>query len=117
MERKSLTVVLLSTILIAAFMMFIPLSNASAAEVKTLKVGCTLPLNVGFGVETKKALEIIVPAFNKAGGFDINGQKYKVDLIIYTENAINPVPSTIWDLTSQPYKVLRKGLYKDDIPV
>jgi len=85
MERKGLTVALVSTILIAAFMMFIPLSNASAAEVKTLKVGCTLPLNVGFGVETKKALEIIVPAFNKAGGFDINGQKYKVDLIIYDD--------------------------------
>jgi len=59
--------------------------DASASEVKTLKVGCTLPLNVGFGVETKKALEIIVPAFNKAGGFDINGQKYKIDLIIYDD--------------------------------
>jgi len=85
MERKGLTAALLGTILIAAFVMFIPLSDASASEVKTLKVGCTLPLNVGFGVETKKALEIIVPAFNKAGGFDINGQKYKVDLIIYDD--------------------------------
>ncbi len=57
----------------------------SQKEVKTLKVGSTLPLNTGMGVETKKMLEVLVPKFNDAGGLNVRGQRYAVDLILYDD--------------------------------
>ena len=57
----------------------------SSKDVKVLKVGTTLPLNLGMGVETKKMLEVIVPKFNEAGGITIKGQRYNIDLIIYDD--------------------------------
>jgi branched-chain amino acid transport system substrate-binding protein len=54
-------------------------------EVKTLKVGSTLPLGVGMGIETKKCLDVIVRAFNEAGGLTVGGQRYNIDLIVYDD--------------------------------
>jgi branched-chain amino acid transport system substrate-binding protein len=48
-------------------------------------VGCTLPLNTGTGVETKKMLEMIVSNFNGEGGIVLKGQRYTIDLIIYDD--------------------------------
>ncbi|MDD5169987.1 MAG: ABC transporter substrate-binding protein [Syntrophales bacterium] len=55
------------------------------SETKTIKIGCTLPFDNSLGIDTKKALEMIVPAFNKAGGLTIKGQKYNIDLVIYDD--------------------------------
>lgn len=56
-----------------------------AAEVKTLKIGCSLPLNVSLGLEMKKYLEILVPRFNEAGGLVVKGERYNIEMIIYDD--------------------------------
>jgi L-threonylcarbamoyladenylate synthase len=40
----------------------------------------------------------------------------KLDCIIYQKQPLLPIPSTIWDLTTKPHKVLREGQYKEPIP-
>lgn len=73
-------------LLAMGFLPFFSLSIAQPSkDVKTLKVGCTLPLNTGMGVETKKMLEVIVPKFNDAGDLIVKGQRYQIDLIIYDD--------------------------------
>ena len=78
----------LNMVLMAMMMVLVLFSAASAqttTATKTLKVGCTLPLNVAMGLETKKCLEILVDEFNKAGGMTIKGQQYLVQMIIYDD--------------------------------
>ena len=58
---------------------------APPAEVKTLKIGASLPFTDSMGIDTKKALEMIVPAFNQAGGLTVQGQKYNLDFVIYDD--------------------------------
>ena len=73
-------------LLAMGFLPFFSLSIAQPSkDVKILKVGCTLPLNTGMGVETKKMLEVIVPKFNDAGDLIVKGQRYQIDLIIYDD--------------------------------
>ena len=62
-----------------------PVQQPGVAEVKTLKIGCTLPFDNSLGMDTKKALEMIIPAFNKAGGLTVKGQKYIIDPVIYDD--------------------------------
>jgi branched-chain amino acid transport system substrate-binding protein len=54
-------------------------------EVKTLKIGCTLPFNVALGVEMNKYLDVVYTKINEAGGLLIGGQRYKVELIVYDD--------------------------------
>jgi branched-chain amino acid transport system substrate-binding protein len=56
-----------------------------AQSVETLKIGTVLPLNFGMGVDTKKALEMLVSDFNAAGGITVKGKAYKFDLIVYDD--------------------------------
>jgi branched-chain amino acid transport system substrate-binding protein len=66
-------------------------TGTPAAEVKILKVGCTLPFTNSLGIDTKKALEgIIIPAFNKAGGLTVKGQKYNIEMVIYDDQYTAP---------------------------
>ncbi len=58
---------------------------APPAEVKTLKIGASLPFTDSMGIDTKKALEMIVPAFNQAVGLTVKGQKYNLDFVIYDD--------------------------------
>jgi len=90
MGRIALFIVL--TLILAASPLLVSCSPTPAAppappvtEVKTLKVGCTLPFTNSLGIDTKKALEMIVPAINQAGGLTVKGQKYNIDLIIYDD--------------------------------
>lgn len=62
-----------------------PVTPTPPEEVKTLKVGCTVPLNVALGVTTERYLKIIFSNLNEAGGLVINGQRYNVDLIVYDD--------------------------------
>jgi len=82
-----LVLVLTSLPLLSACMSSTPATPTTAAtgDVKTLKIGCTLPFTNSLGIDTKKALEMIVPAFNKAGGITVKGQKYNLDIIIYDD--------------------------------
>jgi len=90
MQKKRL-LTLLGSICLILVLAALPFMAACAAPTptpvaKTLKIGCTLPLNVGFGVETKKVLEeLIIPEFNKAGGLTVKGEKYNIELIIYDD--------------------------------
>lgn len=59
--------------------------SSTYAAPKTLKIGCTLPLNVGLGLESKKCLDVIVPDFNSRGGFTVGDQQYVIDMIIYDD--------------------------------
>jgi branched-chain amino acid transport system substrate-binding protein len=58
---------------------------AATQEIKTIKVGCSVPFDNSLGIDTKKALEMIVPAFNKAGGLTVKGQRYNIEMIIYDD--------------------------------
>lgn len=58
---------------------------ASAEDMKTLKLGCSEPLNVPLGVETKKCLELIVEDLNRTGGLVVKGQRYNIEMIIYDD--------------------------------
>jgi branched-chain amino acid transport system substrate-binding protein len=81
-----LSAISILSLLVAGVLMFSSPSIAQQTkEVTTLKVGCTLPLNTGMGVETKKMLEVIVPKFNELGGLTLKGQRYHIDLIIYDD--------------------------------
>ena len=62
-----------------------PQPATPVAEAKTLTIGCTLPFTNSLGIDTKKALEMIEPAFNQAGGLTIKGQKYNIHIIIYDD--------------------------------
>jgi branched-chain amino acid transport system substrate-binding protein len=59
--------------------------STQAQSVKMLKVGSALPFNVGLGVDTKNALEMLVENFNAAGGITVKGQRYNIELIIYDD--------------------------------
>lgn len=58
---------------------------AYAQQAKTLKIGGTMPLNVGLGVEAKKCWEAYVDYINNSGGVVVKGEKYKLELIIYDD--------------------------------
>ncbi len=76
---------------ISSFFLFVVLAAlpSMAADVKptqTLRIGVSLPLNAPIGIETKKAIEIILDDIDKSGGLVIKGQRYKVEPIIYDDN-------------------------------
>ena len=89
MKKKGATLCRLAVTLIASFALLLGHAHCvmaqSSKQVKVLKVGSTLPLNTGMGVETKKMLEVIVSGFNESGGLTVKGQTYTVDLIIYDD--------------------------------
>ena len=82
MERKGLLIVLWTMISILCFL-FSAIAYAQSA--KTLKIGGTMPLNVGLGSEAKKCWELYVDHVNKTGGVVSKGQKYNLELIIYDD--------------------------------
>jgi branched-chain amino acid transport system substrate-binding protein len=67
--------------LVVAVMGFVAAPNGVSA--KTLKIGCLLDFGFPLGIQAKRELEVIVPAFNKKGGLVIQGQRYNIDLITY----------------------------------
>jgi branched-chain amino acid transport system substrate-binding protein len=90
MKSKRLLVVL-GTIFLVLVMGLVPIIGACAKPaptptptptIETLKIGCSLPLNKTYGVAAKEWYDVIIPAFNEAGGLVIKGQRYNIDLII-----------------------------------
>jgi len=57
--------------------------TTTAPEVKTLKVGLLCNFEWPLGLDMKKLLDAVVPAYNEKGGLVIGGDTYKIDLIAY----------------------------------
>ena len=77
---------LTGTILVAFILIVMPFSVSHAESTpKTLKIGCTLPLGVGLGIEAKKCLDLIIPDFNSKGGLVVGGERYNIEMIIYDD--------------------------------
>lgn len=88
MKRAVLLSVALALIILPVMIGCAPAEKPAAPviqDTRVIKVGCTLPFDNSLGIDTKKALEMIVPAFNKAGGLSVEGQKYTIDMIIYDD--------------------------------
>jgi len=55
---------------------------------KTLKVGCIMTLSgigAGFGIPFSRTIVMQMEEYNKAGGINVGGEKYKIELIIEDE--------------------------------
>jgi len=50
---------------------------------KTLKIGALLNFEFPLGVQCKRELDAVIPAFNKKGGLEIKGERYTIELIVY----------------------------------
>jgi branched-chain amino acid transport system substrate-binding protein len=63
-----------------------------ASPKKTVKIGCSLPLNISFGAEIKVALDLAVDMVNRDGGITVGKEAYKVEMVIY-DNKYKPEPA------------------------
>jgi branched-chain amino acid transport system substrate-binding protein len=81
--RKIRLIRIVLTIILLMWSLILHNTNASAAT--TLKIGGTMPLNIGMGTEAKRCWELYVDHINKTGGVDIKGEKYNLELIIYDD--------------------------------
>jgi ABC-type branched-subunit amino acid transport system substrate-binding protein len=79
---------ILTIVLAAIFIVVLILTGCPAKEVetKTLKIGCSLPLNVLDGIAQERFLNVIVKDINESGGWQIGDDKYMIDLIVYNDN-------------------------------
>jgi len=79
-------------IIIVIFMVtFMAVPNSVSADPgeKTLKIGALTNLGWPLGVDFKKFLDIAIPMLNKKGGLTIDGEKYKIEMILY-DTKLNP---------------------------
>ena len=81
MKGRQLFLVLGTIVLVIG----VVVSTVVHAQVKTLKIGGTMPLNAGLGIEAKKCWELVVDDINKTGGLIVQGQRYNLELIIYDD--------------------------------
>ncbi len=75
-------------------MMVFSVSNAfgQSTPMKTVKVGCSLPLNISFGSEIKRALELAVNIVNQEGSLTVGKETYRIEMVIY-DNKYKPEPA------------------------
>jgi len=100
MQRKRL-VILLGSVFLVLVLALIPFVGACAPEevappeeeeeeappeeIKTLKLGCSLPFNSPIGIAIKKYFDVLIPKFNEAGGLVVKGQRYNIEYVIYDD--------------------------------
>ncbi len=60
-------------------------AKALAASAKTVKIGCSNALNLGWGVDVTHALELGVELINRGGGLNVKGDRYKIELTVYND--------------------------------
>jgi ABC-type branched-subunit amino acid transport system substrate-binding protein len=53
---------------------------------KVLKIGVSLPLNMMDGIAQQRFLNLFAKQINESGGWQIGGDKYQVEMIIYNDN-------------------------------
>jgi len=75
-------------------MVIFPLGNAfgQSTPKKTVKIGCSLPLNISFGTEIKRALDLAVNIVNQEGSLIVGKEAYTVEMVIY-DNKYRPEPA------------------------
>jgi branched-chain amino acid transport system substrate-binding protein len=61
-------------------------SSSTNTSAKTLKLGAVVWLGWPLGLDMKRGVEVMIDMENKAGGIDIGGEKYKIELISYDSN-------------------------------
>jgi len=54
---------------------------------KVLKIGASLDMNSSMGIQEKKWFDLFAKLYNDAGGWEIGGEKYKVEVIIYNNQS------------------------------
>jgi branched-chain amino acid transport system substrate-binding protein len=57
-------------------------TTAPPAEAQTLKIGMVLNFSFPLHVDWQKEMDALIPAINEAGGLDIGGQKYQIEMIM-----------------------------------
>jgi branched-chain amino acid transport system substrate-binding protein len=57
-------------------------TTAGTGETQTLKIGMVLDFGFPLHVDWQKEMDALVPAINAAGGIDIGGQKYQLEIIM-----------------------------------
>jgi hypothetical protein len=57
-------------------------TTAGTGETQTLKIGMVLDFGFPLHVDWQKEMDALVPAVNAAGGIDIGGQKYQLEIIM-----------------------------------
>ncbi len=57
-------------------------TTAATGEAQVLKIGMVLNYSFPLDVDWQKEMEALIPALNAAGGLDIGGQKYTIELIM-----------------------------------
>ena len=76
-----------SVVIIGIILMLLVFSsgstNAQTTPSKTVKIGCSLPINISFGLEIQKALEVCVDIINREGGVTVGGERYGLEMIVY----------------------------------
>ena len=82
MKRK-VGMILIAVVLVVTLVMAGCAKPGPAPGGKTLKIGSLVSLEFPLGVDCQKQLDALVPAFNKAGGLVIGGERYNIDLILY----------------------------------
>lgn len=65
--------------------------DAQPIPSKIAKIGCSLPLNISFGVEIKRGLEVCVDVINREGGVAVGKDRYALEITIY-DNKYKPEP-------------------------
>lgn len=87
--RRTKNVFLVFGVSIILLLVLYPLSDLCAQQkavpTKTLKVGCILTLSgkgAGLGIPFNNTLIMQMEEYNKAGGINVGGEKYKIELII-----------------------------------
>lgn len=52
---------------------------------KTVKIGCSIPLNLAWGVDVSRGLQLGAEWINRRGGLNVKGENYKLDFIVYDD--------------------------------
>ncbi len=77
-RRYALLVVVMAVVLVGSA--YVP--AFAQAPSKTVKIGLVTNFGWALGFDFKKDAEIVADLYNKKGGLDVGGEKYKIELII-----------------------------------
>ena len=85
--KKERLVIFLGSCLALSFLFSIiaPYSRPAPPPVKILKLGATSNFADRQGIQLKKILEMNAELINEAGGLEVKGERYKIEMIVYDD--------------------------------
>jgi len=85
--KKERLLILLGSCLALSFLFSIiaPYSRPAPPPVKILKLGATSNFADRQGIQLKKILEMNAELINEAGGLEVKGERYKIEMIVYDD--------------------------------